>query len=176
MSTITRTWLAFAAVGTGLIHFALVVGSPLVLAISLAVIGLVEFGWGVLTFASEKVSRPRIVLIGALAPIIAWGLLLVASTVAEKPGLISSLPFLPLAIAAVFELFIAVVVAGSLRSITPKPSVPGVARYLVALALGGVVVAALTTPALAATEAGTYAQPHGEHTGNPFDFFSGHNH
>ena len=36
MSTITRTWLAFAAIGTGLIHFALVVGSPLPLGIVLA--------------------------------------------------------------------------------------------------------------------------------------------
>ena len=172
MSTITRTWLAFAAVGTGLIHFALVVGSPLPLGIVLGVIGLAEFGWGVMTFARETVPFPRAVLIGALVPLLGWGLLLVTSTVAEDPALAASLPFLPLAVATLFELFIAVVMALHLRRLAdasrPAPRVPGVARYLVGLAIGGLVVAGLTTPALAATPAGSVAQPHGEHTGNPF--------
>ena len=42
-----------------------------------------------------------------------------------------------------------------------SPTAPGVARYLLGLAAGALVVAALTTPALAATEAGEYAVPHG---------------
>ncbi|MFM9877613.1 MAG: hypothetical protein ACKVOG_07165 [Rhodoglobus sp.] len=47
MPTITHTWLAFAAIGAGLIHAARVVGSPLALGISPTVLGVAEFGWGV---------------------------------------------------------------------------------------------------------------------------------
>ncbi|CAN5177682.1 hypothetical protein BH11ACT4_BH11ACT4_10140 [soil metagenome] len=157
MTTITKAWLAFAAVGAGLIHFALVVGSPLPLGIVLAVVGLAEFGWGVVTFAREDVALPRLVLVGALAPLLAWGLLLVTSTAAENPSIARSLPLFPLAIAALFELFIAVTLAAHLRrlgSARPAPRPPGIGRYLLGLAAGALLVAALTTPALAATQAG----------------------
>jgi hypothetical protein len=177
MSTITRTWLAFAAVGTGLIHFALVVGSPLALGVILAIIGLLEFGWGVLTFARETVPFPRLVLVGALAPLLGWGALLVISTAAEDPAIASALPFFPLAVASLFELFIATVVAVHLRRASEvSPVAPSVARYLLGLAAGALVVAALTTPALAATAAGSVAQPHGEHTDIPGLVLPNHDH
>ncbi|MEO8094267.1 MAG: hypothetical protein ABI632_04950 [Pseudolysinimonas sp.] len=176
MSTITRTWLAFAAIGAGLIHFALVVGSPLPLGIVLAIVGLAEFAWGVLTFARESLPLPRFVIVGALLPVLAWGLLLVTSTVLEDPEIAAALPFLPLAIASIFELFIATAVAVRLRRRSSAARVPGVARYLVGLALGGLVVASLTTPALAATPAGQAAQPHGEHTDAPTFILPSHNH
>lgn len=172
MSPLARTWLAFAAIGTGLIHFALVVGSPLALGIILAIVGLVEFGWGVLTFAREDVALPRLVLLGALAPLLAWGLLLVTSTAAETPAIAQSLPVFPLAIATLFELFIAVTIALHLRRQSehkPAARAPGVGRHLIGLAVGGLIVAALTTPALAATQAGNYVVPHGDHTGGFFD-------
>lgn len=171
MSTIIRTWVAFAAIGTGLIHVALVVGSPLALGIVLAIVGLVEFGWGVLIFARETIAYPRVVLVGALVPVLGWGLLLVTSSVSEAPGIAAALPLLPMLIATLFEMFIAVAIALHIRrpAEAAQPRVPGVSRYLISLALGGLVVAALTTPALAATEAGTYAVPHGEHTGGFFD-------
>lgn len=175
MSTITRTWLAFAAVGTGLIHLALVIGSPLALGIILAVLGLSEFGWGVLTFARDTVPLPRVALVVAIAPIVGWALLLVISTAADAPSVTASLGLLPLAVSTLFELFIAIVLGIHLRRRpTAAPAVPGVGRYLIGLSIGALVVAALTTPALAATEAGQYAQPHGEHTGDPFE--TGHNH
>ena len=173
MSTITRTWLAFAAIGTGLIHFALVIGSPLAIGIVFALFGLIEFGWGVFTFARDGFPAPRAVLIGAMVPIVAWALLLVAATASETPTLASSIPLFPLAIATVFELFIAITVAVHLRRVSDAPArTPGVGRYLTGLFIGGLVVAALTTPALAATPAGANAQPHGEHT----DFFLPHLH
>jgi len=172
MSTITRSWLAFAAIGTGLIHFALVVGSPLVLGIILAIVGLAEFGWGVLTFAREDVALPHLVLVGALTPMLAWGLLLVASTAAGTPAIAQALPLLPLAVATLFELFIALTIAIHLRHLAehkPGPRAPGVGRYLLGLSAGGLVIAALTTPALAATQAGADAQSHGTSTGQFFD-------
>lgn len=165
MSTITRSWLAFAAIGAGLIHVALVIGSPLPLGIVLAVLGLTEFGWGVLTFARDSVAFPRVALVVALVPVLAWGLLLVTSSVAEMPAIAASFGFLPLAIASLFELFAASVLGMHLRRVTAggtAPRTPGVARYLLGIAAGGLVVAALTTPALAATSAGDAAQPHGD--------------
>lgn len=163
MPTIRRTWLAFAAIGTGLIHFALVLGSPLGLGIALSVLALAEFGWGVVTFSRDEVVAPRVALVVALAPVGAWTLLLVASSSLESPELAAALPLLPLAIASLFELFAAAVLGIHLRrrDKDARPTAPGVARYLLGLAAGALVVAALTTPALAATEAGEYAVPHG---------------
>ena len=165
MSTITRSWLAFAAIGAGLIHVALVIGSPLPLGIVLAVLGLTEFGWGVLTFARESIALPRVALVVALLPVLAWGLLLVTSSVAEMPAIAASFAFLPLGVASLFGLFAASVLGMHLRRVTTDdtaPRAPGIARYLLGIVAGGLIVATLTTPALAATEAGTAAQPHGE--------------
>ena len=165
MATITRTWVAFAAIGVGLIHVALVIGSPLGLGIPLAILGLTEFGWGVLTFARESIPAPRVALIVALVPVLAWSLLLAAGSALEDPTLAGALPLLPLAVAALFEFFIVAVIGVGLRRGKDASSAPpGVARYLISLMVGALAVAALTTPALAATEAGAYAVPHGEHT------------
>ena len=152
--------MAFAAIGTGLIHLALVIGAPLPLGIALGLLGLAEFVWGVLTFARDTVPLPRVALVVAIAPVVLWGLLLAVAIAAELPALAASLPLLPFAIATVFELFIAATLAVHLRrepgAIAPAPSV---ARYLVGLGAGALVVAALTTPAIAATQAGQLGQP-----------------
>ena len=162
MSSITRAWIAFAAIGVGLIHVALVIGSPLGLGIPLAVLGLSEFAWGVLTFARESVPVPRIALVVALAPALGWALLLAIASASENTALGESLPLLPLAVATVFELFITAAIGVHLRRRPDAaPKAPGVARYLLALVAGALAVAALTTPALAATQAGLYAVPHG---------------
>ena len=44
----------------------------------------------------------------------------------------------------------------------PAPALPSAGRYLLTLTVGAS-SCALTTPALAATETGKYAKPHGEH-------------
>lgn len=164
MPTMTRTWIAFAAIGAGLIHVALVIGSPLAIGVPLAVLGIVEFGWGVTTFARGTVPFPRVALAVALAPVLGWGLLLAASTLAEMPQLAAFIPFLPLAVSSVFGLFIAgtlAVISRRKADTEGRPRVPGVARYLLGLVVGGLVIAGMTTPALAATAAGTAAQPRG---------------
>lgn len=167
MSPITRTWLAFAAIGAGLIHIALVLGSPVPLGIAFGILGLIEFGWGVLTFARDTVPARRAALVLALAPVIAWGVLLMIAAGLGVAALTDSLRLLPLAVASLFELFIAGVLGSQLRSgarTEASPVTPGVGRYLLGLVVGGLAVAGLTTPALAATEAGLHAQPHGEPT------------
>jgi hypothetical protein len=167
MSAITRTWIAFAAVGTGLIHVALVIGSPLALGIPLAILGVVEFGWGILAFTRDELPFARAAMVVAVAPLVAWGLLVAAASTLQTPALAAALDVVPWGIAAIFQLF----VAGSLARRSRRKregkrttaSAPGAARYLTALMAGALAVSALTTPALAATEAGIYAQPHGEH-------------
>lgn len=167
MSTVTRTWLAFAALGTGMIHLALVLGSPLPVGVALVIFGAIEITWAVLTFRRESIAVPRLVLLGALLPILLWGMILAAATTLEAPEVASSLSLTAMGLAAVLELFAAGVIAVQLRrgvdfaapSRTPKAGV-----YLAGLVVGGMIVAGITTPALAATEAGLYAQPHGEHS------------
>ena len=167
MSTVTRTWLAFAALGTGMIHLALVISSPLPIAAVLLLLGVVEFGWGVMTFMRERIAYPRWVLFGALLPILLWGLLTAAATALQTPTVASSLGLTALGLATLLELFVAVVLAVQLRrgvDFSAPSRMPSAGRYLTGLLIGGIAVAALTTPALAATEAGVYAQPHGEHS------------
>jgi hypothetical protein len=159
MSPITRSWLAFAAIGTGLIHVALVLGSPLPLAIVFAVLGLAEFGWGVLTFARDAPLAPRIALGVAVAPLVGLGLL---TAVAVAGGFtIPSGLLLPLGLATLLELAAAALLGRALRA-ERAPTTPGVGRYLIALFVGALAVGAITTPALAATTAGANAVPHGE--------------
>lgn len=148
MSIITRAWLAFAAIGAGLIHVALTIGMPLTVAVPLAAIGAAEFAWGVIVFARTTVPVPRTALVVALLPIIAWVVLLIASAVPEGLGL------LPLAIASVFGLFVVAVLGRHLRrdpdAVAPAP---GLARYLISVIVGGLLVGGLAAPALAATTA-----------------------
>ena len=169
MSQITRTWLGFAAIGTGLIHLALVVSSPLPAAIILVGLGVTELGWGVLAFAKNSLIGASAARIIARGPMIVWSVLVVAAILFDAAWLASFLPLIPMAIATVFELFAVAVLSLHLRPSrrsaagAPAPPLPSVGRYLLAVTVGGILVGALTTPALAATEAGKYAQPHGEH-------------
>lgn len=153
MPLLARTWIAFAAIGSGLIHLGLVLGSPLALGVPLGILGLAEFAWGVFTFASETVLLPRVAMVVALAPVVGWAVFLVAGS----PTLLA---FVPLAVTTLFELFIAAVLAVHLRRpSTDAPAPTPLGRYLLGLAAGALVVAALTTAALAATQAGQHVSP-----------------
>ena len=168
MPQITRTWLGFAAIGAGLVHLALVVGSPLPVAILLAGLGIAEFGWGIATFATDTLVAPKLARIVAIAPLLAWSLVVVVATMLDAGWIAAQLPLLPMLVASIFELFVAGAITLHLRrprgtDAVAAPSTPSAGRYLVALTVGAVLVGGLTTPALAATEAGKYAQPHGSH-------------
>ncbi|GAB3136646.1 hypothetical protein [Marisediminicola antarctica] len=169
MSQIVRTWLGFAAIGAGLVHLALVISSPLPIAAVVLLLGVTEIAWGVATFARESVPTPRVAGVVAIAPLVAWSLLVVVATMLDAAWLAASLPLLPMAVASILELFVAAVLATHLRRVrnaggtATVPALPSAGRYLVGLMAGALLVGALTTPALAATEAGRYAQPHGSH-------------
>ena len=148
MSPIVRGWIAFAAVGAGLIHLALVISAPLLGGILLAAVGIGEFAWGVMVMFDERFLVPRLAVVAVLAPIGLWIAALLLDADSFRP--------FPLAIATLFELFIAITLALILRPPrSPRPV--GTRRYALGLAGGAVVAALLTGPALGATEAGRLA-------------------
>jgi len=140
-SAVTRAALGFAALGAGLIHLALAVGAAPVLAAGLLVVGGAEFLWGVLTMARPEALLPRVAIAGALVPPAAWVVLLLAGTPdGPRP--------LPMVAATVLDLAVAIGVATALRRTEhPEPRHP-----VLGLGIAGVIVAALTFPALVATE------------------------
>jgi hypothetical protein len=130
----------------------------------------------VLTVLRDRVHTPTAALIGALAPIGLWALLITAASVGEAPELLAPLPFLAMGSATLFDLFLAGVLAVQRRRAMregdpaqqagdPDPdrvaAEPSVGRYLLGVLAGACVVSALTTPALANTHAGQSAVPHG---------------
>ena len=172
MSQITRSWLSFAAIGSGIVHLALVISSPLFFGIPLLALGLVELAWAVTVLVSGRLVMARAAQLGATTPLILWSLLVVVATVLGAPEIASPLRFLPMAIAAVFELFIAAILSVQIRrtrdsadgladAAAAAPRTASAGRYLAAVFVGGLLVGALTTPALAATQAGTVALEHG---------------
>lgn len=136
--------------------------------------------WGVGVLYSDRFIVPRAALVGAFFPVIEWGLILLAAVAFENPALASSFPAFPMAVASLFNLVIAAVVALHLRHAAESPAENGTEaperqqkqkqarqtpayRYLSGLMVGAIAVSALTTPALAATDAGRN-NPHANHT------------
>lgn len=140
-TAVTRSALGFAALGAGLLHLALAVGAPVWLAVGLAVVGGVEFLWGVLAVSRPGVPLPRAAIAGALVPAVAWVVLLLVGVDGPRA--------LPMLAATALGLAVAAILAvGLRREHTPEPRHPAVG-----IAIAGLVVAAITVPALIATEA-----------------------
>lgn len=170
IAAITRAWLAFAAIGAAPIHFALVMNAPFALGLVLSALAVLEFGWGVVTFAREDVVVPRTAMVVAIVPVTLWGVALAVGTLAGLSDLAAALPFVPLAVTSTLGLFIAAVLGVHLRRRgdgAAPPAAPGLGRYVVGLAVGVLVVVGLATPALAAAIAEQAAPPSGE--SNEFD-------
>jgi hypothetical protein len=180
VTTITRTWIAMAAIAAGLIHVALGAGAPLVLAVPLIAIAAAEMAWGVMTVVRDRVPVPVLALAGTLAPIGLWAAMITAASVGDAPDLLAPLPFLAMGSATLFNLYLACVLAVQLRrtarssdpaAASPAGTArrgstePSVGRYLLGVLAGACVMSALTTPALANTHAGQSAVPHGTQHG-----------
>jgi hypothetical protein len=140
-TSVARSALGFAALGAGLVHLALAIGADPWLAAGLAVVGGAEFLWGVLAVSRPEVAVPRIALAGALVPPTAWVALLLAGLPGPRP--------LPMLAATALDLAIAgLLAAGQRRRAGREPDHPGVW-----IAIVGLAIAAITVPALIATEA-----------------------
>ena len=170
MSDTSRSIMALTALGAGLVHLAVGAGSPLAAAVGLCALGLVELVWGLAVLSRGRTLLPTAMLIGSLAPVALWGLLVTVRVTGGASGLTDFLPLGPLAAASALNLATALFLARERRSRGTEPAAespsaqparPG--RYLLGMVLGAMAVAGVVTPALAATNAGTYAVPHGEH-------------
>lgn len=166
MNDSSRSVMALASLGVGLVHLAVGAGSPLFLAILLVGFGIAELGWGIVLLARGRVVLPGVALPLSLAPVALWGLDVTAGIVLGNPNLTAALPLGPMAAASLLNLVVATGLAVSRRrSRTPRQTAsaarPG--RYLIGMTAGAMLVAGLVTPALAGTNAGTEAVPHGEH-------------
>ena len=166
MAQILRAWLAFAALGAGILHLALVISSPLPFAVVLFVLGASELGWGIATLSLNRFVMPMTARAGAIAPVILWAALLLFAGLLDAPALASPLTFIPMAVATIFDLAIAatlsILVRHSSRAMPDDRATAGTAgvagpaawRYLGGLFAGGLAVSLLMNPALALTEAG----------------------
>jgi hypothetical protein len=124
--------------------------------IFLVVIGAAAIGWGAVTLTCGRIVVPRLSIAGSLA-----GILAATAAMALDPTRVSVF-----AVAASIVLSIAVALGGALtlrrgrHARTAKPDAG--ARRLIGLFVAALLVAGVATPALAATEAGQHAVPHGE--------------
>jgi len=182
MTSISRLWLAFAAMGAGTIHLAVGASAPVLLAIVLVGFGTAELGWGVVTLVRGRLVAADLALFGALIPILVWGATATLGSGFGLPAGATGLPLFPMTVASLFGVFIAAALAIGRRTAdrgirqcgVPGTAEPGTGRtdtaaapqgwrFLAALTIGGLLFSGLTTPALAATEAGAHAVPHGSH-------------
>ncbi|MFU8946581.1 hypothetical protein ACLRGF_07575 [Mycetocola zhadangensis] len=167
----TRTHvMALAALGAGLVHLAIGAGTPVVLAVAICAFGLGELAWGVVVLARGQALIPTLMLAGSIAPVALWGIFAAVRASGGAGELTDVLPLGPLAAGSILNLTVALCLAWDRRArksgqraegAAPHRDRPG--RYLLGMLLGAMAVAGIVTPALAATNAGTYAVPHGEH-------------
>ena len=179
MSAVLRNWLGCLALGSGLVHVALVIGSPPPVAAVLLVVGAAEFVWGAFTIARPTPPVPELARTAAFAPVIGWALLLVIAGADSLGPLTSSTRLLPMLVASLFDLLVAGGLTVMLRraAATPPshrdaPVAPLTGRQITAVIIGALLLAAITAPALAATEAGQLAGT----PGSSFTSAPGHDH
>lgn len=143
---VARSWAGIASLGAGLVSLALArehAGTSWGSFTVLLVAATYQLGWALAVLARNDLAlrRTTVVVNGAL----------VAAWVAQPSGGAFA-PLLPLLVVA---LVIAVTTG---RTSAVRRSAGG---HVAALAAGALLVASITTPALAATDAGEHARPHG---------------
>lgn len=178
MSHTTRIWMALASLGAGLVHLAIGAGSPLPLAIFLIGFGVAEIVWGLSVMARAHTVLARTVMVASLVPVALWALLLTVSIVAGSSSLASTVPLLPMAVGSLLNLYVSGSLAVARRRFDRESDAeasssstwadaaagqPQAGRYVLGLVFGALLVSGMVTPALAATNAGQYAVPHGSH-------------
>jgi hypothetical protein len=162
---VARCWAGFASLGAGLVHLA-VVNEHLeewwVLGVFFAVVGAAQLLWAIAALAADRAPFLRVVVAGNIALIALWA---TSRTIgmpigpepwtAEQAGR-SGVLCIVLELATVFAL---VVAARGVRRplVTPIGRSPGAGRFVALMFAGALVVSAVTTPALAATESGQHS-------------------
>ena len=166
-SDVARCWAGFASLGAGLVHFAVVtehLAEWWLFGAFFIGIGVLQIGWAVLALARDRMPVPR--AIAALNASVV-GLWVVTRTVGLPvgpdrwaPEAVGVADVVCTALQAVVVVLVLAAVRAPREARAPHLTA-GVRLAL--LGVGAVAMAAVTTPALAATEAGEHAHPHGEH-------------
>jgi hypothetical protein len=156
-----------AAVGAGLVHLATAIGSPPAVAAVVAVIGIAEFGWGVIAISAR--SMPLVARIGAIVPVALWALVLVVAGPAQLGPFTSTLRLAPMLAASALDLVVVAGVTVAVRRAAGGREPSRGRGAVVMVVLCGAAIAVLTAAALTATEAGEQAR-----TGT--GFFAPHEH
>jgi hypothetical protein len=144
---LARWWAALASLGAALVSLALArerFGAGWPAAALLLAVCAYQAGWAVLAFARDAMPLPGLTVLVNVA---------VALVLALGAGSVFAALLMLLVVAGVLA-------ARSGRCGAVRRSAGG---YLAAMGVGALVVAAVTTPALAATDAGQYARTHGGH-------------
>jgi hypothetical protein len=144
---VARCWAGLASLGAALVSIALAreqVGAAWTTFAVLLLLAAGQLAWALAALARDRLPLPGLaVAVNALAAVaLASGTAPIGAAV------------LPLVVIA------AVVVARARRDGPARRSAAG---YLGAVGVAGMLVAAVTTPVLAATEAGEHARPHFSH-------------
>jgi hypothetical protein len=165
MDALLRPAGAVAALGAALIAIAVGAGAPLWAAawwLALLVLagGAAQLAVAVLALRGRRL-RPGAAALALGAPTLAWLVGLVV-------GAAAAVPLVPMLAASSLGLSAILVLCrparpGASAARRPPAAEPRPLAVLGVLAAASAVVAAVTTGALAGTEAGAFAQPHGEH-------------
>jgi hypothetical protein len=173
---VARCWAAFASLGAGLVHAALTM--PLartwwVAGTLTAVVAGYQVGWALAALARERLPWWRVTVALNVAAVAAWA---VSRTVGVPVGLGLSVGTAD-AVAAglgVVLVWLVVLVARSGSRLGAVGGGLARGRTAALLGAGALVMSVVTTPALAATDAGRHARPHGTHELPLLDVGSGH--
>lgn len=167
LAAATRSWPMLAALGAGLVLLALGAGAGEALQPALVVLGVAALGWAVLALRAGRAIAPVVVLAVSAAFLVGAGALVGSGTAADADVAAG-----PLAATSAFVVVVAVACGLALRRRrdprwAARPEGSSTAgfdrRTLVGLVVGAALVSALATPALAGTEPGDHAVPHGSH-------------
>lgn len=164
-----QLWSALAALGSGLILLAVAAGADPWLAIPLVAVAAAEIVWGILTMRAGRIIAPRTTAILCTAMIVVAAALLFTRSIGLLPFLaLVSLHWVT-AVFAALRLSLArrhdpAARPSAAGATAPSTTAPGAAKFLIVLTAQAMLVAAITTPALADTEPGAAAVPHGTST------------
>jgi hypothetical protein len=150
--------VGLAAIGAGLIHLASAIGSPPAVGAIVAVIGIAEFGWGVIAVAGRGIPRGGAARIGAVVPVVLWALVLVVAGPAQLGPFTSTLRLGPMLAASALDLVVVLgITIARRRAASARPPIAG-GRAVAGTVVAVLAVASLTAVALTATEAGEQAR------------------
>ncbi|KTR86966.1 hypothetical protein NS354_02190 [Leucobacter chromiiresistens] len=177
---IRALWPALASLGAGLVLFATAAGAAPVIAVPVGLAGAVELVWALAVLRAGRLVAPRAAIAGGAVGIAGSGFLLLTGPLALIPFLALFVFHWSIAIAAVLE--VRRLRADSAVAPGETPDARAVASaggpvsspirrraggFTIALVIEAMLVAAIATPALAASEAGEFAVPHGTlHSGH----------